>query len=559
MLDCRNTSNEALMSKAMACALAAVLAGAACAPVAAAYADEPQPIEAQAQDNGGAAVPAADATYTKDESVYGTLNATGAVKRLYVVNQFNVSSGGIIVDHGAYDAVENLTDTSSIETTGAEQTFSTEEGVFYYQGETAAAPLPWNVFVSYQLDGKDVSAEELAGASGHVSVSLATSKNSQVDPVFYDNYMLQVSFTVPTASCQNIDTADAGIIADAGDDRQITYTVMPGKDGDLTFEADVTDFEMSAVQIAGAPFSMSMDDFDTSGMADGMQQLADGVASLDDGTQELASGTGQFASGVGQVADGTGSLASGAQSISGALSQLAPAAAQVASGMGDLANGLSAVSANSSSLTGAAQGVASDAASLQAALAGIDTSAMDPAVAASIASLQAQAGNLSQSASGAAQAAASYAGSVDSLASGAQGLASGSASVSSGLSQTAGGAGSLASGASELSSGVSELSSGAQGLADGTSQLADGTSQMAESTAELPTKMQEEIDAAMASYQGDFDPVSFVSGENGSTELVQFVLTTPAIEIPDEDIPVEEEPAPGFVERVGNLFSGLFS
>lgn len=197
------------------------------------------------------------ATYEKDENVYGTLAGDGETEALYIVNEFDVTKGGTIEDHGDYDTVTNLTDLSDIESSDGLQTISADEGMFYYQGNIENGDLPWDFGITYILDGQEVEADSLAGESGHLVIHLTSSPNDAVDALFYRTYMLQVSFSVPAEDCSNM-SAGSGTIADAGESRQITYTVMPGENGDLTFEADVNDFEMSAISIAGASMASSI-------------------------------------------------------------------------------------------------------------------------------------------------------------------------------------------------------------------------------------------------------------------------------------------------------------
>lgn len=195
---------------------------------------------------------AADAAdYTKDENVYGVLAANGQVDDVYVVNQFDVARAGEIKDYGAYDKVTNLTTTDSISTTGDMQTLNVSKGMFYYQGDIASGDLPWTFDITYYLDGEEVSADELAGASGRLQIHIASSANEDAPGDFASTYVLQVSISVPAQDCHNID-AGSGTIANAGANRQVTYTVMPGSDADITFAADVENFEMDAISIAGA-------------------------------------------------------------------------------------------------------------------------------------------------------------------------------------------------------------------------------------------------------------------------------------------------------------------
>src|SRR5699024_11935060 len=52
---------------------------------------------------------------TKDEVIYGNLDVNGNVKDMYVVNNFNVTEPGLLVDYGDYSHVRNLNDLSVIE------------------------------------------------------------------------------------------------------------------------------------------------------------------------------------------------------------------------------------------------------------------------------------------------------------------------------------------------------------------------------------------------------------------------------------------------------------
>src|SRR5699024_2024936 len=104
---------------------------------------------------------ASTAVWQKSEVVYASLGAEGGVRDVYVVNRFDVEAAGTVVDHGDYAAVQNLTSEAELSREGDATVFEAEEGTLYYQGDAARAELPWNVAISYRLDGKEVPAEEL--------------------------------------------------------------------------------------------------------------------------------------------------------------------------------------------------------------------------------------------------------------------------------------------------------------------------------------------------------------------------------------------------------------
>lgn len=56
---------------------------------------------------------------------------------------------------------------------------------------------------------------------------------------------MQAALTLDTEKCSNIQ-ADGATIANVGADKQISYTILPGKGLDAEITADVTDFEMDA-------------------------------------------------------------------------------------------------------------------------------------------------------------------------------------------------------------------------------------------------------------------------------------------------------------------------
>lgn len=192
------------------------------------------------------------ASFEKSETVYGTLLEDGSVDALYVVNQFDVEKAGTIEDFGAYDRVSNLTDQTDIAVSGDKQTMRVSEGVFWYQGDIVRGALPWTFDVAYTLDGSEVSAAELAGATGRVGIRVHIAANPEVTDIFSQAYLLQVSLSAPADSCSNCAVSEGGTIVNAGSNRRVSFTVMPGQDADLAFEADVEDLEMSGLSISGA-------------------------------------------------------------------------------------------------------------------------------------------------------------------------------------------------------------------------------------------------------------------------------------------------------------------
>jgi X-X-X-Leu-X-X-Gly heptad repeat protein len=310
----------------LALALFPALAFSATHPVSARAQGIPQPVLASATgsgqpDNASATVAG------KDEVIYATLAADGTLKSAYVVNHFDITAAGQLSDFGDYQAVTNLSTTRPLAQTDRQVLVGVEQGDFYYEGTLPDAVLPWNISIAYELDGKPINPEALAGSSGHLELRIVTRPNPGVDTVFYDNYVLQIQLALDTNNARNVVAPDA-TIAQAGSARQVVFTALPGKEADLRLVADVTDFEMTSIQISALPFSMPIEMPDVGEMADGLGMLADAVGLINEGARLLDAGAAEMSSGGSSLAAGSQSFNSGLAALSAGSQQLRDGSAQ---------------------------------------------------------------------------------------------------------------------------------------------------------------------------------------------------------------------------------------
>ena len=266
---------------------------------------------------GSLAVPAfaADAAASsKEEVIYVMTDASGKITDMEAVNIF---AGGSITDYGEYSAVKMLNTTDKITQSGDKITFSSDADKVYYQGTMKEKNLPWNISIRYFLDGKETSAEEIAGKSGALEIRFSVSKNERCKGSFYEDYALQASFTLDTEKCGNIRAAGA-TAANVGSKKQLTYTILPGKGIDTVIQADVTDFEMDAVSINGVRLNLNFE-IDDAALTEKVNEIVSAIGTVNDGAAEVNSG-------AGQLADATGTLSSGLSEIKAKNSQLTGAA-----------------------------------------------------------------------------------------------------------------------------------------------------------------------------------------------------------------------------------------
>lgn len=496
----------------------------------------------------------------KQEVVYASLNNAGGMNSVYVVNVLKAAAGQTVQDFGTYDQVVNLTDTSTINqlsdsvilTMPESETASDTE--FSYQGSVPNAQIPWNISITYLLDGQEISAEDLAGKTGSLELRIETAQNQSVDPRYYENYLMQITCTLPMKNATNVKT-DQGSIALSGSDVTVSFMVMPDADGNVSLSADVTNFEMSGISFAAIPFSMALDFPDTDSLVSQFDTLIDGTEQLHSGAQDLAAGVSSVDAATKQAATGAANLATGATQMTQGLQQYqqglrdSAAAAQDSVSEEDIAaarqNYEAALGEYAAAFTVAYGQVMTEnpqmtqQEALQAAAQQLAGSSQEQAMNAALQSLLTVVSTqiASQGAAEALTGAADGLGSVDDA------------------SSLLGGSASLGTGAQELANGLDQLAGGTGELASGVGSLTEGTQTLAQETQGIPDKVQAEIDALMATYdKSDFEPASFTSSKNTNVTLVQFVMTTDSIKVVEPEQPEEPEVEETLLDKFFALF-----
>lgn len=497
----------------------------------------------------------------KKEVVYATLDGSGTNKSAYVVNVLEGNAGETVQDFGAYEQVVNLTDTSELTQLSDSVIATLPEGEFSYQGGLSDAQTPWNISVKYFLDGQEISPNEVAGKSGHLEITIQTSQNTSVDPRYFENYLMQITCTLPMENTTEVKT-DQGSIALSGSDVTVSFMVMPDKEGNVSLSADVTNFEMSGISFAAIPFSMALDFPNTDSLVAQFDGLIEGTEQLHAGAQDLANGVDEVDSVTKQAASGAAELAAGATQMTQGLQQYQQGLRDSAD---DAASSVSeeeiqqasddyqqAVGVYTAAFAQAYEGILSQYEGQgipitdeikQRALA---QAAQNPVVSDYQANMANKLENLMTlvAAQGGSQ------GAAQALTGAAEGL--GSLENTSSL---LGGSASLGTGVQELASGLDQLAGGTGDLSEGTSDLAQGTQTLAQETQGIPDAVQAEIDELMSAYdKSDFEPASFTSSKNTNVTLVQFVMTTDSIKV-DEPMAAEE---PAQEETLLDRFLALF-
>lgn len=281
----------------------------------------------------------------KEEVVYIGTDASGNVENVNVVNIFK---GGDVTDYGNYQNVKMLTSNDAIKQQGDTITFSSDDEKVYYQGTLNQAQIPWNIAIHYYLDGKQYQPSELAGKSGALEIHFQVTKNQASKGSFYEDYALQASFTLDTNQANNI-VAKEATVANVGKDKQLTYTILPGKGIDTVIKANVTNFEMSEVAINGIKLNLNLeiDDKELMGkvreIMNATKQLNQGVDRVYEGSDKLLSGSSSLNAGISSLKSGVSELDNGIVTLQKGVVSMQQGLDELNSKSSDLTNGSSKV------------------------------------------------------------------------------------------------------------------------------------------------------------------------------------------------------------------------
>lgn len=324
----------------------------------------------------------------KDESVYLISDANGNVNKTIVVDHLkNKDKKDTLEDASNLSDIENVKGKEKFTQSGDKLTWQAGGKDIYYQGTATAEP-PVTQKVTYYLDGKEISPEDLAGKSGKVKIRFDyTNTTSYTETVNGEKQTVSVPFAAITGlvlgdGFENIEVTNGK--AEVSDSSSVVLGyALPGlkdslgiKDKDLDGDvnipeymemtADVKNFSMPAAMtfVVNASDYVSTDGIDTSDLDDMINDLKDASTQLQDGSKTLAEGTdtlsdglstlqsklGTFASGVGTLQSGLKAYTDGVSTLSGGLNTLGNSTGALVSGADKLNSGAGQLASGSATL-----------------------------------------------------------------------------------------------------------------------------------------------------------------------------------------------------------------
>lgn len=317
----------------------------------------------------------------KTETVYSVLNSDGSISDTIVSSWLHDEDGINNIKETL-----NLTDVKNIKSNekpskdGNTYTWNAKGNDVYYEG-TATKQLPVSVKLRYELDGQEISANDIQGKSGHLKLTISFTNNySQVKNingksiVIHPSYLAGGMLNMSTGKFSNV-KCESGKIVNDGTNEMLALRIIPGLNetlrsagldkvnnqlgisDDVTVEADVNDFDLGSIMVGMTneiDLASELGDIGSvSELTDGIDQLIEADDQLIDGSKQLYDGTTQLKE---QAAPLTGSSDQVRQLSSGAI-QLNDGVKALQTGITQYTAGASAINEGVNQLYGIPQNV----------------------------------------------------------------------------------------------------------------------------------------------------------------------------------------------------------
>lgn len=316
----------------------------------------------------------------KDETVYVLAGADGSVRKIIVSDWIkNALGAASVTDSTDLTGIENVKGYESYTINGNAKVWDAQGNDIYYQGNMEKE-LPVGLTVTYTLDGKTVSSDEIAGKSGKVSIRFDY-ENRQYEKVLingkeekiYVPFAMLTGMLLDNDNFRNVRVSNGKLIND-GDRTAVIGIALPGMQENLGIgkdKIDIPDYVEITADVTDFSFGMTVtiatnelfNNLDTSKLdsadgltgsigelTDGMKQLLDGSSALYGGLCTLLDKSEGLVAGIDQLADGAKALKDGTISLD-------EGAGRLKAGAAELSDGLNTLKDNNDALNGGARQV----------------------------------------------------------------------------------------------------------------------------------------------------------------------------------------------------------
>lgn len=287
---------------------------------------------------------------TYDEAYYAMTDYYGNLTDGSVVKSYTTNGAESLTDYGDYDEIVNLTNGLVPTTAAGKAVFQFAKDAipdhFYFEGKTAKpfAQLPWTLAVHYALNGVPTKAEDLAGKTGVVEISIDAIPNENASEYARNNYTLEAMAVFNQDDILSLEAPGAQVQL-VGNLRAVLFIGLPGEECHFTIRVGSDDFSFGGMTFLMVPATLS--------------QLSE-IAKLSERKDDLEDSYQKLSKSLDVLLDSMNGISSSLYATANGLDQLNTARGTVSSGKADLYEKADAVRGDLDALSAALEPISEE-------------------------------------------------------------------------------------------------------------------------------------------------------------------------------------------------------
>ena len=313
------------------------------------------------------------AAFTKDETVYTNAKSNGEQYQTIVTDHLiNEEDEKLLKDMTNLLNIENTSGDEKFTQDGESLVWEADSNDIYYKGETDQE-LPVKLNIKYELDGKEISSDEIAGKSGKVKITISFENKEEHEvqingktEKMYTPFVVATGTYINNDNNKNIEVTNGKAIDD-GSKTMVVGLTFPGMQESLNIDKDTleiptsieitmetTNFEMNNIINYTTPKLIEDSELDIFSKLDDIyskvetlqsasKQIENGAKTLSDGTTTYVEKSKEFNQALNKFSDGVSSANTSYSRIDAGIKNLNSSVPDLTSGTKSLSDNLGAV------------------------------------------------------------------------------------------------------------------------------------------------------------------------------------------------------------------------
>ena len=205
-------------------------------------------------------VKAAAPSIQVDETLYVNMDYYGEVSDISVVKGCYLNGNTLVEDYGTYDEIINMSNRVEPQVEDGKITWDLkdqDETYFYYElkSQDLKNKVPWNIDVTYKVNGVETAGENLAGADGLVTTLVHVTPRDDIPDYYKNNMVLICGTLVDMKNTLSID-APGSQTQSLGTQKAVIFMSLPGEESEYRIDIGTHSYESMGLFFAMVPATL---------------------------------------------------------------------------------------------------------------------------------------------------------------------------------------------------------------------------------------------------------------------------------------------------------------